>query len=70
MFEPVKVDQAAVYAVVLSSGGLWWAFSESVSIPAVRGSGGSGAVFGVFWRCFGVVQMLSVCVFMSYRQRL
>lgn len=45
--ESVKVDQAAVHAVALSFGGLWWAFSESVRYSVVRGSGSSGAVFGV-----------------------
>lgn len=52
--ESINVYQAAVYAVVLSSSGLWWAFSESVRYPAVRGSGASGVVFGVL--------CLSVCL--------
>ena len=41
------MHQAAVHAVILSSGGPWWAFSESVRYSAVRGSGGFGAVFAV-----------------------
>ena len=44
--ESVNVDQAAVYAVILSSGGLWWAFSESVRYSTVRGSGAFRAIFG------------------------
>lgn len=52
--ESVNVNQAAVYAVVLSSGGLWWAFFESVRYSAVRGSGASGGDFGVL--------CLSVCL--------
>ena len=60
--ESVNVDQAAVYAVVLSSGGLWWAFFESVRYSAVRGSGASGGDFGVLCLPVCLPVCLSVCL--------